>query len=72
VAIKQQELATLLPTEIVMLDSNFQEYGVDVEYNKVIPKILDHPTLVVNFFNPTHTRMIYPDQFETELYEYLV
>jgi hypothetical protein len=70
---KQHELSALLPTENVMLDANFQEYGVDTEYDNLgIPTPIDHPTLVVNFFNPTHTRIIYPDQFETDLYDYLV
>jgi hypothetical protein len=70
---KQHELSALLPTENVMLDANFQYYGVDTEYDNIgIPTPIDHPTLVVNFFNPIHTRTIYPDQFETDLYDYLV
>ena len=73
VALKQHELAALLPTETVLLDGNFREYGVDVDYDNVgIPTPLDTPMLVVNFFNPTHTRIIYPDQFKTDLYDYLV
>ena len=73
VALKRHELAALLQTEIVLLDGNFREYGVDVDYDNVgIPTPLENPTLVVNFFNRTHTRIIYPDQFKTDLYNYLV
>ena len=73
VVMKQQELATLLPTAIVLLDSNFQEYGVDVDDDTLgIHTPIDNPILVITFFNPIHTRTIYPEQFETDLYDYLV
>jgi hypothetical protein len=74
VAMKVYELAALLPTERVLLDANFQKYGVDVDYDDLgIPTPLEHPTLVVIFYNKntSNVRIIYPDQFNTDLYDYL-
>ncbi len=73
VAQKQLELAALFPSDIVVLDRNYQEYGVDVHNENLgIPTPLDAPKLVVTFFTPLHTRTIYPNQFETDLYDYVV
>lgn len=73
VALKVHELADILSTAEVIMDANFQHYGVDVDYDDVgIPMPIENPALIVNFFNNnTHSR-IYSDQFYTVLYDYLV
>ena len=52
VALKVQELADILSTAEVIMDANFQHYGVDVDYDNVgIPMPIENPALIVNFFN---------------------
>ena len=69
---KVQHLSTILTTAEVLIDANFENYGVDVDYEDVgIPVPYENPVLVVNFFGNNHKR-IYSDDFNTVLYDLLV
>ena len=75
VAMKQHELEALLPEEQVLLCEDFRSNGVYVEYDdEGIPIPIENATLAVFFINNTNdnTRIVYPDQFKTKLYDYLV
>ena len=69
---KVQHLSTILTTAEVLIDANFVNYGVDVDYEDVgIPFPYEKPVLVINFFGNNHKR-IYSDDFNTVLYDLLV
>ena len=69
---KVQHLSTILTTAEVLIDANFENYGVDVDYEDVgIPVPYENPVLFVNFFGNIHKK-IYSDDFNTVLYDLLV
>lgn len=49
VALKVQELAAILPNADVTMDTNFEYYGVDVNYENLgIPIPIEEPILIIN------------------------
>ncbi len=69
---KVQDLGSILTTAEVLIDMNFEYYGVDVDYQDLgITVPIENPALFINFFGNNQKR-IYSDEFHTVLYDLLI
>lgn len=69
IVFKIQALSAILPDAEINMDRNFAHYGANVSYYE-----FDSPTLIfqVGEYKKVLTNLIYPNNFQTDLYTLLV